>query len=265
MKKRIVALLAGLLLCGASSAMANVILDSWQMDLSAYGGGTYTNIDRLTIDGNGQVFQTLPLALGASFTETAVLGVVKGIHEPGNSISNQFNINLGPSNQFLYFQASGLQGKVTGFDATGFTYSFTPGVGSIELILDNDGTAGTADDNVLATFSVVAPSGGHDNGNLGGAGETGTTNLTARFDSVVAGLFHTSTNLDFASLSGLTLGLVNTNNLITGVTPTAGGVNLEVASSGQVNMAVVPEPSTMLLLGAGFMGLAIFKKRKASV
>lgn len=266
MKKRFIVLLAGLLMGAATQAMAaSIPLDNWQLNLSSFGGGSYTNIDHLNVAGGATVVQNLPIAVGSTFTETAQLGVDKGVHEPGNLQTNKFNVNTGTFSQ-LYFQATNLSGQITAIGPTGFTYSFTPGAGSISLILDNDGVAGTVDDNILATLQVIAPSGGTNNGFLGGVGDTGTTNLTAEFKSVLPGIFKTSSGTDFASLTGLTLGFVNTNNQVLGILagPTSLTLN-PVLSNGQANLGVVPEPSTMLLLGAGFMGLAIFRKRRSEV
>jgi len=258
MKKKILALLTGcLVLASAGLAMA----DPFDFSLAAYGGGSYTNVDYLVTTGASTVMQNLPIAVGAAFTETGTLGIVQGILEPGPPSSVILNTN----NDTLYLYANGLAGTITSVTATGFTYGFTSGVGTISLLLGPTADYNPADKiATLATFSLIAPSNGTNDGTSGGIGPNGTTNLTALFDTVQSGVFSTIAGADFSTLIGLAIGLNNTDDVITASSVSGGVETATVQNSGQFGVTVVPEPGTFALLGIGFLGLALAVKRRTN-
>ncbi len=235
-------------------------VNGWGLDLSSIGGGTYLNVDRLTVGGVATVMQDLPIAVGSAFTESGSLGVIQGYVEPG-TFGTQFTLDTGGYN--LYFQANGLAGTITDVTAIGYTYTFTPGVGSISLVADTNFDFGDGVYETLATFGVLAPSAGTNVGFLGGLGPNGTTSLTGEFLSANAGIF-TYNGLDFGSLPAgyVAFGLMNTNNTIVELDTSGNPIIAQINSDGQFGVSVVPEPSTFLLLGAGLLGLGFTIRRK---
>ncbi len=59
------------------------------------------------------------------------------------------------------------------------------------------------------------------------------------------------------------LGFATTNASVLSNTGVVNGVQvLELSNNGQFKLAVVPEPSTVLLLGGGLLGLGFYARRK---
>lgn len=244
----------------ATAYAVPVPANGWGFDLSSIGGGTYTDVDRLTVGGTATVEQQLPIEVGASFTENGSLGVIQGYYEPGD-FGDSVVLDTGGYN--LYFQAVDLQGTVTSLLPDGYVYTFTPGAGSVSLVADMDFDFGNGVFDTLATFEIAAPSAGTNVGFLGGLGPNGTTSLTGLFTDANAGVF-TYNGIDFNNLpAGYTsFGLTNTNNTITDLNPGEEFVVAQINSDGQFGVAVVPEPSTFLLLGGGLLGLGFCARRK---
>lgn len=269
MEKKFVALLAGCMVLASASMSMALGVNAWKFDLStALGGtaGTYTNVDRLDVSGSSVVVQKTPLGVGKTFTESGDLGVVKGYYEPGNFV-DQFNLNTNGYN--LYFHTSALTGKIETLIPGGYTYSFTPGPVTMSLVADTDLNFANGVFATLATFGIVAPSGGTNVGFLGGLGPNGTTDITALFTYAKPGVFSYNGN-DFAAeiTAGRNpYGLLNTNNQIDALKVGPTSTNITVHSAGQfgVQPAPVPEPGTFALLGAGLLGLAIAAKRRSKI
>lgn len=259
----IATLLATVALTGAAHAITAA--NSWTLDLNAFGAGIYTNIDHLDLSGQSTVTQHFsnPFTLqnGDTFTESGLLNLTDYYVEPGGATDiNSFS--LGPTFKHLYVNISNLTGTVSNVTASGFDYTFNPGSGTIQLFLDSDFNPLNGAQ-LLANLSLLAPSGGHNNGVvLGGAGINGTTDLTGVFGAVAPGVFFAN-GVDFGNLPAgyEAFGLANTNNLLVSQSSASPNAILVFNESGQFNVATVPESGTLALIGAGLLSLTIFGKR----
>jgi hypothetical protein len=268
----------------SNSAMAYI--DGWELDLSGVLGGlgTYSNIDRIDVNGGSSVNQSFGangvFDDGDAFTEFAQLNQVIYFEEPGNAGNLKTFAAVAAAGYNIYIYAAGLTGKAFNVSVPDpsdpstweFEYSFDPHVGTIGMYIDNDlnplnGTSAT-----LSEFDLTDGGGIGNPGFLGGATPNGTTNITSVFDNTLSGVFFDGNGNDISSFpAGYALGLLNTNNQVVantfaiyaGGTPTGfAGFTVDINNAGQMNIDVVPEPATIMLLGIGLVGLAAFGKKK---
>jgi len=284
----------GALVCGLSMPASAAIINAWQFNLAA-ANGTYdngvalagltstTNIDHIEVSGHSTVLQSLNVAngspIGQTFTDSGFLQLTGYKPEPGGGIA--LPLGTDGANNVLYFQFTGL----TGVFNTDGTITFAPSVGKVKLFLDGDGntdpTSSAGLSKLLATFDMVAPSGGSNLNFFGGANPTGTIDVTLKETSGVANLYKDSSGATLPLT--LTLHLVNVNALTDpnfnpnpsfsgpGVCNASSGgagcnlATLNVQNAGQYNLATpVPEPGTLSLLGAGLLLLGFgVRRRKA--
>lgn len=274
---------AGMMALAAAPTQAQ-ILDSWQLDLNGAGiNSLSTNIGHLglqsggatvnqQVNGLGQVF------IGAKFSEFGTIFSVN--YTPNNVVGSgdsglPAGLNNGAQLEFVF---SGLQGTVVSLAGPGFGYAFTPGAGTIELR--------QAVTNVhLAWLSVVNPSNGSFNNNVGAVGSVGDSTLLSAIlpASYTSNLFRDSSgaSLDDAvnhlPFSDLLLNVVTHNTIAQApnaiVNCTGDNFNpgdqclvVRVTSDGAADLFRVPEPDSLGLLGIGLLGVvAGLRRRKAKV
>lgn len=306
---------------GSQAASAMTVLDSWNFNLAAangvaftlnnpggVGGGAATsfsgladttNIDHGVLQGISTIEQEVVggVALGNRFRDNGVLGFNSYVAE--GAIFDTSHV-LGDAGS-LYFEFVNLTGTLHPdnpatpmIDETG-SITFDPGVGTIRLVLESDfdGDSSTGDVLELATFQIIAPSGGSALDFHGGTAANSTIDITLEQLTGIAGLYTDSLNNPIApSPFNLHLGNVNAlldPNFTPNPDPTAangcalfGGPGVDgmgngctvvhVQNEGQYNIRVddppnVAEPGTLAALGFGLVamgGLTARRRRKAA-
>lgn len=270
---------------------ANAHALQFTLDLSTINGsyGTYSDVFRVNVDGYANVNQSFGADKifndGDTFTESTILQTIS--YKESLTGSNMYFNSLASEGKFMYLYAEGLTGTAynvqygTPGDLTSvtFDYSFDAGSGDIGIYIDDD--SGTLSHNLataelVANFSLVRGDGAGDDGFLGGLANAGSTRLTGQF------LDSTPDNVwiaDFLDLGNLPAGYTafasmnTTNQVIDG--PNLYGLNIDgegnifadgftatINSTGHFDVSVVPEPSTLILLGGGLVGLGFYARRK---
>lgn len=269
MKKLILAVITFLFLASSASAY---VLDAWQLDLSQLDAGLTkaSNIDRIGFQGSATIHQSLGgnniLDDGDTFSESSVFWSLEYVPEPGTGSNIAFDLdanNDGTQDRWLYFYADDLTGSVYDVNGTNFKYMFDAGQ-TISLFYDTDAVVGGG--TAIATLEILNPSGGNAPDYLGGAGATGTTQVTGLFTSAYDDLFLTKEGYDFAAMIANGIfpkGYLDVQNTVMSMTPGNNELIFEVRSSGIFNTEV-PEPTTMVLLGMGLLGLAGIGRKRLS-
>jgi hypothetical protein len=261
---------------GAGTANAVSVLDDWNLNLGIVNGtavgatvfnglANATDIDHTNVVGFATIQQTVVggSALNQPFAESGLLQFATYTKE-GAALSTNFNIgNAGG----LYLSFTGLTGTLNGDS----TITFNTPSGAIGLFLDSDGDGNplTGDVLTLATYEIIAPSGGSDLNFFGGTAANATVDVTLRQLTGIDGLFTDTSGNDLEL--PFVLHLVNVDSLLdpnfnpnpdnSGVIGGNGTSIIHVQNNGQYNLAV-PEPGTLGLLGGGLLFMGWFWRRQ---
>lgn len=193
----------------------------------------------------------------------------------------------GLSNAYIKF--SGLEGYIFNYSDGGtptsgaasilddsFQYAFTPGKGKIEFYLDHDITdfdpSTTTNGTALKIAELSLVSGlGFSPFDVGGTFPEGQLSLTAGFTDVRPNTwFLPDFGMSFEQIMALygtpsifatSFNLGATANLGLPTDNPEEGIDIRVTNEGSFIISAVPEPTTMLLLGIGLIGLARLNRK----
>lgn len=284
---------AGTLALGSSGANALIVEDSWKLDFTGLGWNSVTsNIGHLNLSGGtGTVTQQLGVNglpdIGEAFTEfgaiyslTVTQNNAIGMGDSGSSAA--FTAFLYDSSNFIFARPdleivyTGLTGKLTSVDGSGaVTYAFDPGVGAITVrarLVDAlaSGVVALTGYTDVATFSLVNPSGGSLGNFLGGNVPNGTTDALSIEVGDPYGIFKDSAgNTLLSTALDPLFGILHTDNKLIGQSSVTCDEETEecaavfqVRSDGSFDIARIPEPGTVALLGIAILGLASVRRMK---
>ena len=241
----------------------------WTLDLSSYGGNTFTDIDQLSVYGFGDIEQSYGgngvLSSGDPFNASSILFNVAYTDGSGAYHNNP---DWG-GGQELFFASDNLAGIVTNVDPITGNFNYEYQSGDISLYFgDSNDIAGSTE---LANMSLSWGLGNSTSQNNGGAALSGPTDMGIQFLTQVLanGLIWFDIN-DYPELGDnypwldtfFTFDL--NNNLNTSVNPLVlgpDGFTATVTTGGDITLVATPEPSTFLILGFGLLGLVGFRRK----
>jgi hypothetical protein len=265
MKKLFISCLTlGIALMGFGQANAVGFLNDWYIDIDAGGVQAAEQVNEyLDIVGPAYIENTFINATDFTFDETAVFN--SNSHDGGAL----FDFVLDGFELTGFFTGSGtgvLGGDITFTSGTLDIYADSP-----RNFASTDSFYGADDGTNIATFSLLSGTGTIDASGV----PNGQITVVLESTAMAAGYFFDSALNDLSETDPIQyiLGFSTTNasyvenpaaNVISefGVGANNPPFDLVVSSNGQYRLAVVPEPSTFLLLGGGLLGLGFYSRRR---
>jgi len=279
MRRIFTVLMATMILAIGSMAYATVGLLDWTLDLSSIGGpAAITNINSIGMNGSVHLIQAASgpgttVVPGDAFSLTNAAPPLTPIAFSGvsyiDSALNTIQPMLAPGNGVLSVQSSlALTGKVVASALLPPQYAFLydiPAAGVLTLdYLDPTNT-----NHVIADFTLLPTSGGISSDDFVSPTGflSGTSNLYAVMNNILPGVFFGTVNsVPNTDLSTLPAGsvLANLSGIFNYPIPAQVNplqANLSSNNNFTLGVSAIPEPTTMLLLGTGVLGLAFLRRR----
>lgn len=269
-----------LMLLNLNSASALIILDDWSLDATTFGGGSSGPIEKILFQspgtGSTNIVQNLggnnQIDNGDTFTETLWMSADE-YNQTGGFGTTDLNLGqtFGVDNHLLVVVSA--SGKVVDY-VTDNDYGYTLS-GTVNFYIDDDEdwSAFSGNPEFGAAPTLVASSTISDAGKAGTADGFLGTNLGNAFSNWAVGI-----EFDWM-LAGMWLDASN-NNLLTPTRNVVGDAQgttrlnsrtfapdtiIFAGSTGddmKIGITVIPEPSTLILLGLGLLSVAGVGRRK---
>ncbi|MBW2187935.1 MAG: PEP-CTERM sorting domain-containing protein [Deltaproteobacteria bacterium] len=245
--KNLITALSILAVCtiGVGNANALSFLQDWQLDADGVGGASPAVIGELfNTTGTTTAINTYSDATHFTFTETAIFTSPNYL-SPTPVTQTDWLFDGVLSADFVGSGSGTTSGDLI-FDTGTLNMFFTPTAGSAEA---------------LGTFNLIDGYATLD----GNAVPNGAITTIFEATSLTSDIWFDSAATDLSTIipTQLVLGFATTNASLIGSAPVVDGIqNLLISNNGQFRVAVVPEPSTFLLLGGGLLGLGFMARRK---